>query len=172
MDPRQLSEELRKGDSPDLSRRRLIVGLSCLGATMAEAVSLYQIGVIENLPDLPIPGIDSSKVDASEYAYRNFDTPDGFMMLINYGVTALLAGAGGKDRATQTPFLPILLAGKTLFDSVLALRLARIEWRDNEALCAYCQVATLCSLASFALALPEANTALRHLMGKRDPGTA
>ncbi len=172
MIPRQLSEELRKGESPDLSRRRLIVGLSCLGATMAEAVSLYQVGVIEQLPDLPIPGVDSNKVDAADYAYSYFDTPDGFMMLVNYGITALLAGAGGKDRATQAPFLPIAMAAKTLLDSIIALRLARIEWRDNEAFCAYCQVATLCSLASFVLALPEANTALRYLMGKRDPGTA
>lgn len=41
MEPKQLSLELRKGKSPDLTRRRLIVGLSMLGATMAEAVSMY-----------------------------------------------------------------------------------------------------------------------------------
>lgn len=169
MEPRQLSQELRKGDNPDLNRRRFIVGLSMLGATMAEAVSLYQIGIIEELPDPPIPGINSSKVDASDYAYRNFDTPDGFMMLVNYSITALLAGAGGADRATQAPFLPIAMASKTLFDSILALRLARIEWRDNEALCAYCQVATLCSLASFVLAIPEASRAFQILLGNRRP---
>lgn len=171
MEPRQLSEELRKGQNPDLSRRRLIMGLSFVGATMAEAVSAYQVGMIEKLPDLPIPGIDSNKVDASDYAYSIFDTPDGLMMLVNYSITALLAGAGGANRATQAPFLPIAMAGKTLIDSIVALRLARIEWRDNEALCAYCQVATLCSIASFALSIPEANTAFRHLLGKRDPGT-
>jgi hypothetical protein len=74
MEPRQLSYELRKGKNPDLTRRRFIVGLSMLGATMAEAVSLYQVGVIEELPDPPIPGIDSSKVDASDYAYSIADT--------------------------------------------------------------------------------------------------
>lgn len=172
MEPKQLSLELRKGQNPDLTRRRFIVGLSMLGATMAEAVSLYQVGVIEELPDLPIPGIDSNKVDASDYAYRNFDTPDGFMMLANYSITGLLAAAGGANRATQAPFLPIAMAAKTLFDSVLALRLARIEWKENEALCAYCQVATLCSLASFILAIPEANTALQVLLGKRKPDVA
>ncbi|BAU14807.1 vitamin K epoxide reductase [Leptolyngbya sp. NIES-3755] len=171
MEPRQLSEELRKGQNPDLSRRRLIMGLSFVGATMAEAVSAYQVGMIDKLPDPPIPGIDSSKVDASDFAYSVFDTPDGLMMLVNYSITALLAGAGGANRATQAPFLPIAMAGKTLIDSIVALGLARIEWRDNEALCAYCQVATLCSIASFVLAIPEANTAFQHLMGKRDPGT-
>jgi len=37
------------------------------------------------------------------------------------------------------------------------------EWKDNRALCAYCQAATLVSLASFVLALPEAGRALRAL---------
>ncbi|MBW4442186.1 MAG: vitamin K epoxide reductase family protein [Plectolyngbya sp. WJT66-NPBG17] len=171
MEPRELSLELRKGKNPDLSRRRLIVGLSMLGATMAEAVSLYQVGVIEELPDLPIPGIDSNKVDAADYAYSVLDTPDGFFMLVNYSITALLAGAGTANRATQVPLLPIALAGKTLVDSIFALRLARIEWRDNEAFCAYCQVATLCSIASFLLAIPEASHAFQFLMGKRDPDT-
>ena len=171
MDPTQLSQELRKGDNPDLTRRRFIVGLSMIGATMAEAVSLYQVGIIPELPDPSIPGIDSSKVDASDYAYRNFDTPDGFMMLTNYSITALLAAAGGKERATQAPFLPIALAAKTFMDSALALWLAREEWKENEAFCAYCQAATVCSIASFALAIPEAMTAIRYLLGKRDPGT-
>ncbi|NJR41113.1 MAG: vitamin K epoxide reductase family protein [Leptolyngbyaceae cyanobacterium CSU_1_4] len=172
MNPKQLSEELRKGQNPDLTRRRFIVGLSFVGATMAEAVSAYQVGMIEELPDPPLPGLNSSKVDASDYAYSVLDTPDGLMMLVNYSITALLAGAGGKDRAMQTPFLPIAMAGKTLLDSVVALRLARIEWRDNEAFCAYCQTATLCSLASFVLSIPEATTAFQHLFGNRDRGTA
>jgi uncharacterized membrane protein len=172
MEPRQLSTELRKGQNPDLTRRRFIVGLSFLGATMGEAVSMYQVGIIDELPDLPIPGIDSSRVDASDYAYRNLDTPDGFMMVANYSITALLAGAGGKNRAMQAPFLPIALAAKTLFDSILALRLARVEWKENEALCAYCQVATVCSLVSFALAIPEATFAFQNLLGIRNSGTA
>ncbi|MER3434826.1 MAG: vitamin K epoxide reductase [Leptolyngbya sp. ERB_1_1] len=171
MEPRALSLELRKGDNPDLSRRRLITGLSVLGATMAEAVSLYQIGAIKELPDLPLPGIDSNKVDASDYAYSILDTPDGFFMLVNYSITTLLGGAGSANRATQAPWLPIAMAGKTLIDSIVALRLARIEWRDNEAFCAYCQVATLCSIASFLLAIPEANRAVQFLLGKRDPDT-
>lgn len=171
MEPRQLSEELRKGQNPHLTRRRLIVGLSMVGATMAEAVSLYQVGVIEHLPDPPIPGIDSSRVDASDYAYRYLDTPDGFMMLTNYSITALLAAAGGKDRAIQNPFLPISLLFKTLIDSAFALLLAREEWRENKAFCAYCQVATVCSIASFAIAIPEALAAMRHLLGKRNQET-
>jgi hypothetical protein len=59
------------------------------------------VGVIPELPDPSIPGIDSSKVDASNFAYSVLDTPDGFMMLTNYSITALLAAAGGVNRATH-----------------------------------------------------------------------
>ncbi|MBD2090806.1 vitamin K epoxide reductase family protein [Microcoleus sp. FACHB-1515] len=172
MEPSQLSRELREGKNPDLSRRRLIIGLSGVGALMGEAVSLYQVGMIKELPDPPIPLIDSSKVDASNYAYKRFDTPDGFMMVTNYSITALIAAAGGMNRATQNPILPIALAIKTFFDSALALWLAREEWDENQAFCAYCQVATLCSIVSFALAIPEALAATRYMLGKRKPENA
>jgi len=158
--------------NPDLTCRHFIVGLSMIGATMAEAVSLYQVGMIEHLPDLPIPGFDSSRVDASTYAYKRFDTPDGFMMLTNYSITALLAAAGGKDRARQNPILPIALLLKTITDSAVALWLAKEEWQENEAFCAYCHVATVCSIVSVVLAVPEAMAATRYLLGKRDTETA
>lgn len=51
MNPRQLSQELRLGTSADLNRRRWIIGLSTVGAVMAQLVSLYQTGIIRHLPD-------------------------------------------------------------------------------------------------------------------------
>ena len=59
------------------------------------------------------------------------------------------------------------MAAKTLYDSATALKLAQEEWAENRALCGYCQAATLASLASAALALPEAAEAARHLVGQR-----
>jgi len=44
--------------------------------------------------------------------------------------------------------------------------LAREEWNENKALCAYCQVATLCSILSVALAVPEMRRAIRTLRGR------
>jgi uncharacterized membrane protein len=168
MTPRQLSHELREGRSPDLTRRRWVVGLSLIGAAMAQAVTLYQTGIIRRLPDPPLPGIDSNKVDASDYAYKRMQTPDGLIMLANYAATAWLAGSGGRDRARSHPILPIATALKAIADSAVALKLAREEWGENRALCAYCQVATACSLASAALALPEAASAARNLLGSSD----
>ncbi|MEW5929138.1 MAG: vitamin K epoxide reductase family protein [Gemmatimonadota bacterium] len=165
MEPRALSRYLREGDDPDLRRRRWVVGLSLLGAAMGQVVSLYQTGILKHLPDPPGP-FDSDRVDASEYAYSRFDTPDALAMVVTYGVTACLAGAGGPDRPRTTPWLPVAAALKTLYDTGVAAELGREEWRDNRALCAYCQVATVASAASLALALPEAVRAARHLLGR------
>lgn len=127
---------------------------------MGQIVGLYQVGVLRRLPDPPIDVFDSSKVDASDYAYRRMATPDGLMMVATYAVTALLAGAGGRDRAQQVPWLPVALAAKTLYDAGVTVKLAKEEWEDNQALCAYCQTATIASFASAMLSLPEAAEAL------------
>lgn len=160
--PRQLSRELRLGSSPDLRRRRWLVGLSLLGVGIGQIVGLFQTGIIRRLPDPPGP-FDSERVDASDYAYRRLQMPDAMLMIGTYAVTAGLAAAGGEDRAERTPWLPVALAAKTLADVATNLLLAREEWRDNRAFCAYCQTATLVSIASSVLALPEAVRGLRRL---------
>jgi uncharacterized membrane protein len=167
MTPRELSEELRNDSNPDLQRRRWIVGLSLVGTAMAQIVSLYQIGIVRRLPDPPLEIFDSTKVDASDYAYKRLQTPDAFMMLASYAMTAWLAGAGGKNRATQTPLLPVALGLKTVLDTATAVELGREEWQENKALCAYCQVATICSVVSVALAAPEALRAAKRLFGSK-----
>ena len=166
MNPTQLSHELRLETSADLNRRRWLVGLSMLGATIGQVVSLYQTGIIKRLPDPPIPFIDSNKVNASDYAYKRMDTPDALLMLLTYSVTAILAGAGGKNRAQTNPVLPIAMGIKTLADRALNLKLAREEWQGNKALCFYCQTATVVSAVSAALAVPEAVKAARTLVDR------
>ena len=162
MKPEELSRYLREGDDADLVRRRLVVGLSLIGAGMGQLVAAYQVGLVPHLPDPPGP-FDSDRVDASSYAYRRLSSPDGPAMVISYAVTAALAAAGGPDRPRGAPLLPVFTLGKVIGDLVLALELAREEWRENRALCAYCQLATLASAVSLPLALPEAARAVRRL---------
>lgn len=166
MDAKQLSEELRKGQNPHMTRRRWIIGLSMLGGSMGQLVTLYQTGVIDHLPDPPGQDIfDADRVDASNYAYSRFSSPDGPLMMINYGITAWLASAGGLDRARRNPLLPIAMGAKVVLDSIVSLELAREEWSENKAFCEYCQVATVCSIASIVLAAPEVLEAVRNLFG-------
>ena len=173
MNPTQLSEELRKGKNPHMSRRRAIIGLSMLGGSMGQLVTLYQTGIVSHLPDPPGQQLfDADRVDASEYAYSRFNSPDGPIMVANYAITAWLAAAGGLDRARRNPFLPIAMGIKLLLDGVVAAELAREEWSENKAFCEYCQVATVCSFASLILAVPEITTAVRTLLGRPEKNVA
>ena len=173
MEPQQLSQELRQGQNPHMSRRRAIIGLSMLGGSMGQLVTLYQTGIINHLPDPPGQQIfDADRVDASNYAYSRFDSPDGPIMVFTYAITAWLAAAGGLDRARTNPLLPIAMGIKILVDCVTNVELAREEWSENKAFCEYCQVATVASFASLVLAAPEIMTAVRTLLGQRDQDTA
>ena len=161
--PSQLSRYLRTGSDPQVRRRRWIVGLSLLGAGIGQVVGAYQTGILRHLPDPPVGPFDSDRVDASDPAYRRASSPDGLVMVLTYAVTAWLAGAGGQDRARHRRALPLLMTAEVAVDVVTDLALAREEWRENEALCAWCQAATGLALASLALALPEARRAWQHL---------
>ncbi len=59
------------------------------------------------------------------------------------------------------------MVAKVFGDAFFALKLGQQEWQENRALCWYCQSATLASLASAALVLPEAGKVLRNLLGRR-----
>ncbi len=114
--PAELSRQLRLDSGPDMQRRRWLVGLSFVGVGAGMIVSLFQTGMIRRLPDFPFWPFDATKVDAQPYAYSRLQTPDALLMVTSYALTALLAGAGGRNRAKTLPLLPLALAAKTGFD--------------------------------------------------------
>jgi hypothetical protein len=156
----QLSRELRTANTPELRRRRWMLGLQLVGVAAGGVVALFQMGVLKRLPDYPSRWFDATRVDASQYGYKYVQTPDALFMIANYALTALLVGMGGKDRARHSPAVPIALAAKAGADVVTNLVLAQQEWKYNKAFCGYCQSATLASLATLLLSLPEARRAL------------
>ena len=106
---------------------------------MGQAVTLYQTGIVNHLPDPPGQKLfDADRVDASNYAYNKFNSPDGPIMVANYALTAWLAAAGGLDRARRNPLLPIAMGIKLVLDGVTNVELAREEWSENKAFCEYC----------------------------------
>ena len=163
--PSTLSRELREGRSAALNRRRWAIGLSYGGGIIGMIVGAYQTGILKRLPDI-LPGkvFNAEKVDASDYAYKRMQSPDGPLMGVTYLVTASLAAAGGKDRAEQQPWLPIAAALKAWGDLLFAGKLAQEEWAENKALCSWCQVATAFSAATALLLTPEAVRAGRNLV--------
>ena len=142
-----------------------------VGTAIGAVVTLYQTGIVRRLPDI-LPGkvFDAEKVDASDYAYKRMQMPDAPLMMMTYAGTAALAAAGGAERATRQPALPLALAGKALFDFATCLKLGQEEWSENRKLCSWCQVATAISAVTAALSLPEAIRAGRALLSGPDEG--
>lgn len=163
--PKALSRALRTGTSDALKKRRGVLALSLTAAGSMGLISLYQMGVIEHLPEPPLPFLDADKVDASEEAYAYFSAPDGVLGLASYAATAVLAAIGGPDRARTMPWLPLLAAVKTGADAAQAARLTRDQWTEHRAFCSWCLLAAAATFATVPLVIPEARDALRRLRG-------
>ena len=159
----RVSDDLRRGVSEQLTRRRRQTAL-LLGATATMGViSLYQTGILRRLPDPPLPGVDSESVDASGEAYQLLLTPDANLSIANYGVTLALIGMGGADRAREMPLIPLLATGKLALDAAGAVWLTLEQVTRHRALCAYCLAAAAASVAALPQALPEARAAWQEL---------
>ncbi|HSH82021.1 MAG TPA: vitamin K epoxide reductase family protein [Herpetosiphonaceae bacterium] len=166
MKPETLSRQLRKGSGPFLARRRGIVGLSLVSVNAMGLIVLYQMGIIEHLPEPPIAGLDADKVDASAEAYAYFSTPDAVIGLGSYAVTMGLAAMGGQDREIKQPWIPLALAAKVLVDAAQAGKLTVDQWTKHRAFCFWCLLAAGATFATVPLAIPEARAALREVSGK------
>ena len=97
----RVSDDLRCGTGEHLARRRRQTAL-LLGATAAMGViSLYQTGILRRLPDPPLPGLHSDRVDASGEAYQLLRTPDANLAIASYGATLALVGMGGATERAR-----------------------------------------------------------------------
>jgi len=163
--PQQLRRELQQGETPDLWRRRAIIGLSLVGMTAMAAVSLLQTGIVKHLPDPPLDGFDSDKVNASDTAYM-LGVPDGTLSLASLAANVPLAAFGGVDRAHKTPLVPIAAAGKAAVEAAVASWYFYQMPAKEKAWCGYCIVGALANVGIFALTLPEASKAISALREK------
>ncbi len=170
MKPARLSRELREGNHPLLANRRKIVGLSITALGCMGLISLYQMGIIRHLPDPPLPGIDSDKVDASAEAYEHLQMGDAFIGMVSYAGTAALAAMGGRTRARKQPWIPLAMAAKAGFDAVQAARLTWDQYAKHRAACLWCLIASAATFAAAACTVPEAQIAVRRLRGEMPAG--
>lgn len=145
------------------ARRRGVAGLALLSAGSMGVIALYQLGLIEHLPDLPAPGPDSEAVVGSDEAYARLDVPDAVLGLASYAVTLGLAAAGGADRASRQPWLPLAPGVKLTIDAAQAGGRALGRWPKHRALCSWCLLAAGATFAALPLAAPEVMEAWNNL---------
>lgn len=165
MKPERLSHQLREEMHEYLKRRRAIVGLSLVSVASMGIITLYQVGLIEHLPEPPLPYLDADKVDASAEAYEKLAVPDATLGLLSYAVTIVLAAMGGKDRARHQSYLPIALLAKVLVDAGQASKLTVDQWTKHRAFCSWCLLAAGATVATVPLAVPEARAAYAQYRG-------
>lgn len=164
----RLSRDLRHTQSPVMTRRRGIIGLSLVSAASMGFLSLYQTGIIKHVPEPPLPMMDADKVDASAEAYEKFDTPDAILGIGSYAATMALAAMGGSDRARETPWIPLALAAKVAFDAANAARLAIDQPTKYKAFCFWCLVAATATFATVPLVVRETREALHAIAARRE----
>lgn len=159
---RSLRRELQEDDSRGMWRRRAVIALSLVGMGAMTAVSLLQAGLVKHLPDPPLEGFDSDKVNSSETAYM-LGVPDGTVSLASLAVNIPLAACGGAERARRDPLLPLLAAGKATVEAGIAGWYFYQMPAKEKAWCAYCIIGALANFGIAALTLPEAREALGAL---------
>ncbi len=159
MDQQQLRTTLRHGKSADLRRRRAIIAVSLAGMTSMSAVSLFQTGMLKHLPEVPLPGFDSDKVNDAGAAYR-WGVPDGTLAAMGCALNLPIAAMGGDNRAREQPLVPVLAALKAALDAAIAARYLYEMPTKRGAWSSYGIVAALVDWTVFGLTLPEARSAL------------
>jgi uncharacterized membrane protein len=164
-DPDLLRREITAAETPDMKRRRSIIGLSLAGMASMAAVSLLQTGIVRHLPDPPLKSFDSDQVNTSRIAYQ-FGLPDGTVSLASFALNVPLAALGGADRARRHPWVPLLVAAKAAAEAVGAgWYFYQMPAREKK-WCGYCIAGAMASFGVLALALPEARRALGQLRSR------
>jgi uncharacterized membrane protein len=163
-----LSTDLRLSQSPLLRNRRRIAALSLLAMAGLSAISLYQLGIVKSLPEVPLRIFDSERVVSSKAAYAHFNIPDGVLGMGSFAATLALASIGGPGRARSHPALSLAFAGKVAVDVIEAATHSVRQWADFKSLCSWCLVPAVSSFIAGALVIPEARDAMRQIKHVRN----
>jgi hypothetical protein len=161
----QLGIELRHGNGDFLEQRRLAASLALVSIASLGAVALYQLGILDHLPEPSSRRLNAEKVNGSAEAYHLLDTPDAVLGLGSYAMTLGLVAMGGADRSKSRPWIPLALCGKAALDACQAAMLTRKSWVSFSAFSLYSLVTAAATLLTLPVVIPEAAAASRHLTG-------
>lgn len=151
-------DKLRDDSSETTQYRRQIAGLAALGLIDFSLISLFQLGYIRKLPDIPGKYFDTEKVNSSEDAVI-LGVPDGVISLGAYTATIALATAATSFKR-QSRVLDVVLGGVLLAQAAGAAQyLVNMTFVQKRA-CIYC-------IAGAAINFAALNP-LRKLLKRRD----
>lgn len=129
-------DKIRRNDTDAAEERRKIAALAALGLADFSLISLFQLGYIRKLPDLPGKIFDTEKVNSSEDAVI-FGIPDGPISLAAYSTTLLLATAATRSDE-RSRMLDLALAGVLLGQAAGAAQYLYKMAFVQKKICLYC----------------------------------
>lgn len=139
-------EEIRNTKGKETLYRQQIAALSAAGIVDFSVISLYQLGVIKKLPDVPGDIFDSNKVNASADA-QILGLPDGPVSLAMYAANLVLA-AGAIRKAEKRNIFDYLLAASALGQAAGGAYYLYNMAAVQKKVCVYCVTGALLNFAT------------------------
>lgn len=115
--PRDLVEQTRHDQSPDMRRRRGTVAVSLLGIGAMAFTTMLQMGVVRRLPDPPIRKFNTKRVNLSDEAF-SYSGPDSSIVILKHAINmvsrrpaaptghAIIRGFRSLQRRSRAPSRP------------------------------------------------------------------
>jgi len=155
---KSIIQKIRNDSSEATEYRRQIAALAAVGLIDFSLISLFQLGFIRRLPDLPGEVFDTEKVNTSEDAVL-LGMPDGVISLGGYTATMLLAAAASRYKKPSR-LLDVAMGGIVLGQAAGgALYLYNMAFVQKK-VCLYCVAGAVINFASL--------VPLRMLFKRRD----
>jgi uncharacterized membrane protein len=162
-EPGKLRHDLRETNEPGVLLRRALIGTSLIGIASMAIVTLFQSGAVRHLPDPPIEGFDSDKVNASDTAF-GWGMPDSPLSIVSHAVNIALATFGRGDRADTQPWVPLLATVAAAPSAVVSAKYVFYQMPVQErGWCPYCITDGLTHIAAFGFTLWESGKAITRL---------
>lgn len=139
-------DKIRNNTSEAAEYRRQIAASSALGMIDFSLISLFQLGFIKSLPDLPGKVFDTEKVNSSKDAVL-MGMPDGVISLSSYAATILLATAATRFKK-QSRILDVVMGGIVLGQAVGAAQYLYKMAFVQKKVCIYCVAGAAINFAS------------------------
>ncbi|MFD2515365.1 vitamin K epoxide reductase family protein [Pontibacter locisalis] len=129
-------DKIRRDSSEATEYRRDIAALAAVGLIDFSLISLFQMGYIKKMPDLPGKIFDTQKVNTAKDAVL-LGMPDGVISLGGYAATMMLAMAGSRFKK-QSRLLDIALGAVVLGQAAGAAQYMVNMTTKQKKICIYC----------------------------------
>jgi uncharacterized membrane protein len=165
--PHELRHDLRDTNAAGILLRRALIGTSLIGIASMGIVTLFQSGALKHLPDPPLKGFDSDKVNSSDTAF-GWGMPDAPLSIVSHAVNIALATIGKADRPETQPWVPLLAAAAAAPSAAVSAKYVFYQMPvEEKGWCPYCIIDGLTHMAALGFTLWEAGRVVRRMNGQR-----